>query len=96
MELAVDANQDGIIRVHLVSNRADLVEWMGQLAQGFGPLPDVAVAMFRRGATHGDRHYFGFNWQHDVGDGYEIEQSRVAAFIAWLRPLPLEVGIEIG
>ena len=91
--LGIDAEEDGRMRVHLFTNVGLMVAWLQALPAAMGPLPAVAPPVFRQGDTGGDRHYYGFTWQHAAGTTYENEQANVTAFVEWLRPIAEQQGI---
>lgn len=87
IELAVDANADGTIRVHLVTAKPEQLSefkiWADQ--RDAGPIPALARPSFRQGDTHGARHYFEFEWVHRSGADYASERGPISAFLTWLR-----------
>ena len=94
LSLGIDAEDTGRMRVHLFANNAILVAWLQALPAATGPLPNIAQPIFRQGATGGDRYYYGFTWQHAANTAYANEQATVSAFIAWIRVIAQQQGIE--
>ena len=91
LNFGIDAEDYGVMRVHLFAEDPTLVQWLESLPPSQGPLPAVAVPNFYA-RTSAPRRYYGFAWDHAAGIGYVDEQPRVQAFVTWLRPIAQQSG----
>ena len=66
LSLGIDAENNGIMCVHLFSSDATLVGWLQSLPAASGPLPTVAGPTFYQ-RTSSPRRYYGFRWDHVGG-----------------------------
>jgi hypothetical protein len=92
LNIGIDAEDYGVMRVHLFTEAAPLVAWLQSLPPANGPLPEIAMPIFHQ-RTSAPRRYYGFTWNHASGSGYAVEQPRVQAFVDWLRPIAQQRGI---
>lgn len=86
LNFGIDAEDYGVMRVHLFTEDSTLLAWLQSLPAAQGPLPAIAVPNFYARTT-APRRYYGFAWDHAAGTPYGGEQATVQAFVAWLRPI---------
>jgi hypothetical protein len=87
--LGIDADMNGMMRVHLFSDNPIIGQWLSSIAFGPGPIPELAQAASRLG-PNGARWYYGFEWRGVAGRDYALELPRVQAFVSFLRTVALD------